>query len=84
MRTTLTLDDDIASKLRTEVRRSGKPFKEVVNETLRMGFNYRRQAKSLPPYKIKARSLGLRPGFSYDNISELLDQLDQIEGKSYR
>lgn len=80
----LTLDDDVAAKLRAEIRRSGKAFKEVVNETLRIGLNYHQQAKSLPPYRIKARALGLRPGFSYDNISELLDQLDQIEGKSYR
>ena len=80
----MTLDDDIAAKLRTEVRRSGKPFKEVVNRTLRIGLNYNRQAKPLPPYTIKARDLGLRPGFSYDNIGELLEQLDQLDGKSYR
>lgn len=76
MRTTLTLDDDIAAKLRAEVRCSGKPFKEVVNQTLRIGLNYRVQAKSLPPYKVKARDLGLRPGFDLDNIEELLDKLE--------
>ncbi|HEV2382014.1 MAG TPA: DUF2191 domain-containing protein [Terriglobia bacterium] len=76
MRTTLTLDDDIAAKLRTEVRRSGQPFKEVVNQTLRIGLNYHVQAKSLPPYKVKARDLGLRPGFDLDNIEELLDRLE--------
>ena len=84
MRTTLTLDDDIAAKLRAEVRRSGKPFKEVVNQTLRTGLNSLSQAKAFPPYRVKARNLGLKPGFSYDNIGELLEQVDQIEGKSYR
>lgn len=84
MRTTLTLDDDVAAKLRAEARRSGEPFKQVVNRVIRIGLHSRQKAKSIPPYKVKARPLGLRPGFSYDNISELLDQLDQIDGKSYR
>ena len=35
MRTTLTLDDDVAAKLKAEQSRAGLPFKEVVNETLR-------------------------------------------------
>jgi hypothetical protein len=34
MRTTLTLDDDIASKLKTVTRRTGQLFKVVVNEAL--------------------------------------------------
>ena len=84
MRTTLTLDDDVAAKLRTEVRRSGRPFKQVVNQTLRLGLNSRNQYKSLPPFKVRPYDLGLRPGFSYDNIGELLDRLDQIEEGSRR
>jgi hypothetical protein len=35
MRTTLTLDDDVATKLRAESQRSGHSFRDVVNETLR-------------------------------------------------
>ena len=35
MRTTLTLDKDLALTLREEARRSGRPLKRVVNETLR-------------------------------------------------
>ncbi len=37
MRTTLSLDDDVAQLLNKEVRRSGDSFKEVVNRFLRMG-----------------------------------------------
>ena len=37
MRTTLTLDDDVAAKLKAESRRARRPFKEIVNETLRSG-----------------------------------------------
>ena len=35
MRTTLTLDDDVAARLKAEARRTGKPFKQLVNECLR-------------------------------------------------
>ena len=37
MRTTLTLDDDVAAKLKAELRRAGRSFRDVVNETLRRG-----------------------------------------------
>jgi hypothetical protein len=84
VRTTLTLDNDVAAKLRAEVRRSGRPFKQIVNQTLRLGLSFRNQYKSLPPFKVKSYDLGLRPGFSYDNIGDLLERLDQIEEGSRR
>ena len=84
MRTTLTLDDDVAAKLRAEVRRSGRLFKQIVNQTLRLGLSFRNPYKSLPPFKVKPYDLGLRPGFSYDNIGDLLERLDQMEDGSRR
>ena len=39
MRTTLTLDDDVAAKLRAEARKSGRSFKETVNQVLRLGLH---------------------------------------------
>jgi hypothetical protein len=42
MRTTLTLDDDIAAKLKRESQRAARPFREIVNETLRRGLESRR------------------------------------------
>jgi hypothetical protein len=37
MRTTLTIDEDVAAKLKSEVQKRGLPFKQIVNETLRRG-----------------------------------------------
>ncbi len=37
MRTTLTLDDDLAARLETLSQRRGVPFKQVVNEAIRKG-----------------------------------------------
>ncbi len=37
MRTTVTLDPDVESLLREQVRRRGEPFKQVLNDALRAG-----------------------------------------------
>lgn len=37
MRTTLTLDDDVAAALRHQGQATGRSWKEVVNEVLRLG-----------------------------------------------
>jgi hypothetical protein len=76
VRTTLTLDEDVAAKLKNEVRRSGKPLKAVVNETLREGLTARKATKKQPPFKVRARSLGHYPGLDYDNIGVLLEQIE--------
>lgn len=77
MRTTLTLDEDVAAKLKAEARRAGRPFKDVVNETLRRGLSHRRATGSRLPFKVTARDLGhLRPGLSLDNIAELIEQVE--------
>lgn len=76
MRTTLTLDDDVAAKLKAEVRRSGNSFKHVVNEFLRRAINTPPPATPPKPFPILTRDLGLRPGLSLDNIGELLEQIE--------
>ncbi len=76
MRTTLTIDDDVAAKLRAEARRSGEPFKQTVNRVLRTGLHVRSVAVSAPPFKVRPRPLGLRPGFSYDKVGELIEQAE--------
>ena len=82
MRTTLTLDEDVAAKLKAEARKTGQPFRETVNEALRRGLAARRPAARRPPFRVVARDLGeLRPGLNLDNIGELLDR---VEGPRHR
>jgi plasmid stability protein len=82
MRTTLTLDDDVAEKLKAEMRQSGASFKATVNEILRRGLNAKTRIPDRERFSVKARDLGrLRPGLSLDNIGELLEQL---EGQVHR
>ena len=82
VRTTLTLDDDAAAKLKAAARRDGRSFRELVNETLRQGLASRRFTAERRLFKIIARDLGdLKPGLSLDNIAELIEQ---VEGPLHR
>ena len=77
MRTTLTLDDDVAARLQAEARRSGRPFKTVVNEHLRTALAQRKAVKALPPFRVEPRAMGgPMPGLSYDNVGALLDEVE--------
>lgn len=82
MRTTLTLDEDVAAKLKAEARRTGRAFRDVVNEALRRGLASRRAGGPREAFKVETRDLGnLRPGLSLDNVAELIEQ---IEGSLHR
>lgn len=74
-RTTLTLEDDVAERLQEQSRRTGKSFKDVVNETLRKGMAGRPDTP-LPPFKVRARDMGLKPGIDLDDIEGLLDRIE--------
>lgn len=75
VRTTLTIEDDVAAKLRAEMRKSGRSFKEVVNAVLRLALNATKKP-ARRPFKVEAHDLGLKEGLSYDNIESLLDQAE--------
>jgi hypothetical protein len=77
VRTTLTLDDDVAAKLKAESRRSGRAFKDIVNETLRHGLAKTRPPASKRGFKVGVRDLGeLQAGLSLDNIGEVIEHLE--------
>jgi hypothetical protein len=77
VRTTLSLDDDVASLLNKESRRSGASFKQVVNHFLRLGLMAsKRPARK--PFVVKPWKLGL-PHF--EKVEELLEYL---EGPDHR
>jgi len=79
VRTTLTLDDDIAKRLKQRSYQEKKPWKTLVNEILRLGLEERKRPVS--HFAIKARDLGIKPGIDIDNVAELLEQIDGVEHK---
>ena len=76
MRTTLTLDDDVARLVEQEVRRSGDTFKGTVNRLLRQGLIKGNQKDTKKPFVVTPLPLGLPPGLSYDCTEELLEALE--------
>lgn len=73
MRTTLTLDDDVAALLRREMKRTGKGLKSALNDALREGLARRPAVAPLARFKVEARDLGARPGLDYSNVAELIE-----------
>jgi hypothetical protein len=65
-----------------ESRRAGRPFREIVNETLRRGLESRRATAQRRAFKVTPRDLGnLKPGLSLDNVMELIEH---VEGSLHR
>ena len=77
MRTTLTLDNDVATMLDKEARKSGHSFKQVVNDALRRGLTAAKQP-ARKPFKVTPINLGLP---HYDKVEDLLEYL---EGPDHR
>ena len=79
MRTTLTLDDRIAKALKTLAHRSGKPFKQVVHETLQTGLAAK-EAPKPQAYRLKPVSLGgVLPGVNVDKALRLAAAIEDEE-----
>jgi len=77
MRTTLTLDDDVAEKLRQLARGSGRSLKAVVNDALRRGLSTgAKPLQESPPFKVRARAGGFRAGIDIGKLNQLVDDLD--------
>ncbi|PYP34946.1 MAG: hypothetical protein DMD48_15005, partial [Gemmatimonadetes bacterium] len=63
-------------------QRSGRAFRDVVNDTLRRGLARPPASPPGQPFKVRVRDLGrLRPGLRMDNIAALLEE---IEGPLHR
>lgn len=79
MRTTLTLDDRIVRDLKKLAHQTGKPFKQVVNETLQAGLGA--QASPKPKrYRLKPVSLGgVLPGINLNKALALASALEDEE-----
>ena len=76
MRTTLTLDDDVAALLRQQAATLGVSFKEMVNRALRAGLSREMAPRDTPVPKTIPHSFGFRPGVDLDKLNQLADELE--------
>lgn len=77
VRTTLTIDDDLAGILQKMAGQQGHSFKEVVNNLLRAGLAASGGiGTECKPVKVAAKALGLKAGYDPDKLNQLVDQLE--------
>jgi hypothetical protein len=80
VRTTLTIDERLARELKEIAHRSGRPFKQVVNETLQAGLGARKAPRKARRYRLAPASLGQPlPGIDLDKALQLADALEDAE-----
>ena len=78
MRTTVTLDPDVAAKLKEETRRRGISFKEALNSSVRRGLESAERTGA-KPYKVRTSKMGVRPGVNLDKALQLAGELEDEE-----
>jgi hypothetical protein len=80
MRTTLTLEDDVAAALKEKAERTGRKFKDVVNEALRAGIASGFRAPASRRYRLEPTHLGgVAPGVDLDKALQLAGSLEDEE-----
>jgi hypothetical protein len=79
MRTTLTLEPDVAKRLRMEMRRTGKGLKAAVNEALRLGLGLGGKPPKVARFQVEAHAFGFKPGVDLDRLNQLTDELEAEE-----
>jgi len=77
MRTTLTLDDDLAERLKELARQAGRSFKEVTNSAIRRGLSVGDAPVGSPePFQVAAEARGFRAGVDPLKLNQLYDALE--------
>ena len=76
MRTTVTLDRDVERILRETAMRTHKPFKIVLNETLRAVIEQAAGIGEAEPFVLRCRPMGLRAGYDPSGFNQLADDLE--------
>jgi hypothetical protein len=77
MRTTVTLDPDIAAKLKQTARERGVSFKVAINDAVRVGLGA--AAPASRPFRMQTAPLGVLPGVNLDKALTLAGELEDAE-----
>jgi hypothetical protein len=76
MRTTVTLDDQLASRLRDEMEARGLSFRQTVEAVLEQGLANRSEAKKQNRFVVKPLPLGLKPGIDPARVRDIDTDLE--------
>lgn len=76
MRTTVTLDSDVADKLKAYAHREKLSFKQALNELIRRGLRAQQEPSKRGRFKVKPHHGGFRPGIDLGRLNQLVDELE--------
>jgi len=75
MRTTLTIEPEVAERLRQELALGQRPLKIIVNEALKRGLGLEAPIRR-QPYRITPHSSRFVPGVDIGKLNQLADELE--------
>jgi hypothetical protein len=78
MRTTVTLDPDVAAKLKQTARERGVSFKSALNDSVRAGLAAGAPA-NMKRFRMQTAPLGVRPGVNLDKALTLAGEMEDAE-----
>jgi hypothetical protein len=76
MRTTVTLDPDVAAKIKDLAHRRRATFKETLNDLIRRGLTAQRSGARPERFVVRPHAGGFRPGVDPAKLNQLLDELE--------
>jgi Ribbon-helix-helix protein, copG family len=77
MRTTVTLDEDVAAKLQEVARERGLSFKVALNGAIRAGLAA--NAPASRSFRVRSQPMGIRPGVNLDKALSLAYETEDAE-----
>jgi hypothetical protein len=75
MRTTINISDGVLSELRELARQKGRPFREIVEETIQRGLGAA-QTSSRKRARIQTHRIGIKPAYHGLSLNQLYDQIE--------
>jgi hypothetical protein len=78
MRTTLTIEPDVAQQIRRRIAQKKCTLKQVVNEALRAGLSSTEKECKVR-FKVEPHSFQFKPGIDTNKLNQLLDDLEAEE-----
>lgn len=81
MRTTLTLDPDVAVALKRRVKSRGVSLKHAVSEALRRGLSVP-DSRAKAKFRVEPHSCRFKPGVDLDKMNQLSDEIEAEAARS--
>jgi hypothetical protein len=72
IRTSVTLDDDVAARVKRESQSRGASFRDTLNDLLRAALLDTGKKARGRTLRIKPTHMGYKPGLNHDNVASLL------------